>query len=72
MVEGAIDDIRQVFYAMAVQKHPEPNTTVGGRIGQFGAPQSGGVFRVSNSPGGCRKLPSLVISPVGEAAIDND
>ncbi|KAF4688487.1 Mitochondrial import inner membrane translocase subunit TIM44 [Perkinsus olseni] len=26
VVEGAIDDIRQVFYAMAVQKHPEPNT----------------------------------------------
>ncbi|KAF4676092.1 Mitochondrial import inner membrane translocase subunit TIM44 [Perkinsus chesapeaki] len=26
VVEGAIDDIRQVFYALAVQRHPEPNT----------------------------------------------
>ncbi|KAF4747319.1 Mitochondrial import inner membrane translocase subunit TIM44, partial [Perkinsus olseni] len=26
VVEGAVDDIRRVFYAMAVQKHPEPES----------------------------------------------
>ncbi|EER08337.1 conserved hypothetical protein [Perkinsus marinus ATCC 50983] len=26
VVEGAVDDIRRVFYAMAIQKHPEPES----------------------------------------------
>lgn len=28
VVEGAVDDIRRVFYAMAIQKHPEPESGV--------------------------------------------